>query len=408
MGVLFDIIWFLLFLVVAFQLPAAFMKQASVAERSTLKKLAVFHFFFGVVFFFFTRNGGGDAWGYYIAAQNLNADHIFAMLKEGEGTAFMQALNYFPVRILGMSFFANTMLYSLLGFIGIGFFYAVAKELIPFNKVLYGYAVFPLIFFLPNLHFWSAGVGKDTILFISIGMFAYGLLKPAKRIVLIVVALFLATAIRPHITLFLLLAFGIAYLFGGRASKFQRVAFSVLLLGAGIALLPVVTQFIGVEELSTENVTRRAEGQVGNLTQGSGSAVDVNSYPWPLKIATFLYRPLFFDARSVGSLLSSVDNLILLVLTYHAFRFRPFETFRKAPFIAKGFLIFGILGTIAFSFSLGNLGVMIRMKNMFTPGILIYFMWCYSYRLYVENVLTGKLRSKKTIHAESNTVSAEQ
>jgi hypothetical protein len=42
-------------------------------------------------------------------------------------------------------------------------------------------------------------------------------------------------------------------------------------------------------------------------------------------------------------------------------------------------IYFLLLGTFAFSQSLGNLGIMIRMRNMFLPGLIIFFLWHFSY-----------------------------
>ena len=47
-------------------------------------------------------------------------------------------------------------------------------DLIPTNATFKGYYLFPLLFYMPNLHFWSCGVGKDTLLFFCIGLFSYG------------------------------------------------------------------------------------------------------------------------------------------------------------------------------------------------------------------------------------------
>ena len=54
--------------------------------------------------------------------------------------------------------------------------------------------------------------------------------------------------------------------------------------------------------------------------------------------------------------------------------------FKAAPFVIKGLVIFLIIGTLAFSQSLGNLGIMIRMRNMFLPGLLIFILWSFSYQ----------------------------
>ena len=203
------------------------------------------------------------------------------------------------------------------------------------------------------------------------------------------IALLIALMIRPHIVLFLLIGFGIAAIFSQKLTSFQRYGLAIALLGGSAIILPFVLEFINVESLDATALSQRADNQASLLTEDSGSAVDVSSYPFPLKVVTYLYRPLFFDVHSVGSLISSFDNLFLLVLSFMAFKYKPFETFKSAPFVAKGFLIFGILGTVAFSTSLGNLGIMIRMKNMFTPGILIYYLWCYSYQVYNKYVKHG-------------------
>jgi hypothetical protein len=58
---------------------------------------------------------------------------------------------------------------------------------------------------------------------------------------------------------------------------------------------------------------------------------------------------------------------------------KPLESFRNAPFLLQGMIYFLLLGTFAFSQSLGNLGIMIRMRNMFLPGLIIFFLWHFSY-----------------------------
>ena len=260
------------------------------------------------------------------------------------------------------------------------YFFLIAARNIPYNKIINGYVLFPLIFFLPNLNFWSAGVGKDTVLFLCIGMFSYGLMKPFQRIPLIAVAMFLSLAIRPHITLFLLVGFGLAYVLGGKVSPFQRFLFSVVMIGVGIAILPSVMQFAKIEEASAEGFDKFAANKAAVLSRASsGSAIDISSYPFPLKVLTFWFRPLFFDARNINGLIASLENLVLVIVFIKAIRTNPIRAFKAAPFVIKGLVFFVIIGTLAFSQSLGNLGIMIRMRNMFLPGLIIYMMWIFSY-----------------------------
>lgn len=375
-----DILYIPLFVLLAIQFPKLLLEDKELVYLPILKKLALFHFVLGIAYFFTTNNGGGDAWGYWTAAKNMNYLQFIKDVSGGEGTEFMRAFNFIPANMMGMSFLSNTMFYSLLGFMGMTYFFLIAARTIPYNKMIRGYVLFPLIFFLPNLHFWSAGVGKDTILFLCIGMFVYGLMKPFQRIPMIVIAGLLAMAIRPHILLFLMVGFGLAYVFGGKVSPFQRFLFAAVMIGVGIAILPSVMEFAKIEEASAEGFDKFATGKAAVLSRSSaGSAIDISSYPFPLKVLTFWFRPFFFDVRNINGLIASLENLVLVIVFVKAMRTSPLIAFKAAPFVIKGLVLFLIVGTLAFSQSLGNVGIMIRMRNMFLPGMIIYLMWIFSY-----------------------------
>lgn len=373
-----DTVYIIIALSLALWFPSLYLRNNEKRYLSQLQWLIGYHFFFGLVFYFFTRNGGGDAWGYWTIAREMSYEDFKFFLFQGEGTSFMQAFNYFFANILNMGFLANTLFYTMLGSFGLVFFFLIAIRSIPYNFKFRGISLFPVVFYLPNLHFWSAGLGKDTLLFLCVAMFAYALQSPMKRIVLLVISITLSYLIRPHITLFMFLAFGLSYLISRKIPVFRRVVFSILLVGASVVILPQVLDFIKVDTFTAEALSDRAETQAGYLSARSGSGVDISSYPFPLQVLTFLFRPLFFDANNFRALLSSFDNLLLLLLSILAFRYKLWSTFKTAPFVVKAFLLFGIVGTIAFAPTLGNLGIMIRQKNMFTPGILIYMLWSFS------------------------------
>ncbi len=384
-----DCLYIPLFIFLAIQFPKLLLETKELIYLPVLKKLALFHFVLGLAYFFITNNGGGDAWQYWSGAKIMSFENFLIDIKGGEGTAFMKAFNYIPANVMGMSFLSNTMFYSLLGFMGITYFFLIAARTVPYNVMIKGYVLFPLVFFLPNLHFWSAGVGKDTTLFLCIGMFVYGLLKPFQRIPLLIIPLLISTAIRPHITLFLLVGFGLAYVLGGKVSPFQRFLFSAVMLGIGIAILPSVMEYAKIEEASAEGFDKFAAGKAAALSKGhTGSAIDISSYPFPFKVLTFWFRPFFFDVRNLNGLIASVENLILVILFVKAMRTNPIGAFKAAPFVVKGLVFFLIVGTLAFSQSLGNVGIMIRMRNMFLPGMIIYLMWVFSYQQY-------KIRNQK-------------
>lgn len=372
-----DLIYIPLIIVLGLGFINLFSSQLTDRDQQVLRKLFFFHLLMGTYYCFFIQ---GDAIGYWRVPKAYTMETFKDGLFNGEGTMFMYAFNYLFSNLLNMSYFSNTLLFSLFGFMGLTFFYIVALQTVPYNKIISGYVLFPLIFFLPNLHFWSSGVGKDTTLFLCIGMFTYGLMKPFQRIPLLVLAGLLSMAIRPHITLFLMVGFGLAYVFGGKVSPAQRIIFSAAMIAVGLAILPSVMEFAKIEEASAEGFDKFATGKAAVLSRSSaGSAIDISSYPFPLKVLTFWFRPALFDVRNINGLIAALENLLLLIVFIKAMRTSPIRAFKAAPFVIKGLVIFLVVGTLAFSQSLGNMGIMIRMRNMFLPGMIIYLMWIFSY-----------------------------
>ena len=372
-----DLIYIPLIIVLGLGFINLFSSQLTERDQQVLRKLLFFHLLMGTYYCFFIQ---GDAIGYWRVPKAYSMETFKEGLFNGEGTMFMYAFNFLFSNLLNMSYLSNTLLFSLFGFMGLTFFYLVAVQTVPYNKIISGYALFPLIFFLPNLHFWSSGVGKDTTLFLCIGMFTYGIMKPFQRIPLLVLAGLLSMAIRPHITLFLMVGFGLAYVFGGKVSPAQRFIFSAAMIAVGLAILPSVMEFAKIEEASAEGFDKFATGKAAVLSRSSvGSAIDISSYPFPLKVLTFWFRPALFDVRNLNGLIAALENLLLLLVFIKAMRTSPIRAFKAAPFVIKGLVIFLVVGTLAFSQSMGNMGIMIRMRNMFLPGMIIYLMWIFSY-----------------------------
>ena len=372
-----DLMYIPLIIVLGLSFINLFSSQLTDRDQQVLRKLFFFHLLMGTYYCFFIQ---GDAIGYWRVPKAYTMETFKEGLFNGEGTMFMYAFNYLFSNLLNMSYLSNTLLFSLFGFMGLTFFYLVAVQTVPYNKIISGYVLFPLIFFLPNLHFWSSGVGKDTTLFLCIGMFTYGLMKPFQRIPLLVLAGLLSMAIRPHITLFLMVGFGLAYVFGGKVSPAQRIIFSAAMIAVGLAILPSVMEFAKIEEASAEGFDKFAQGKAAVLSRShTGSAIDISSYPFPLKVLTFWFRPALFDIKNINGLIAALENLLLLLVFIKAMRTSPIRAFKAAPFVIKGLVIFLVVGTLAFSQSMGNMGIMIRMRNMFLPGMIIYLMWIFSY-----------------------------
>jgi hypothetical protein len=375
-----DVIFIIAVFVLAQSTITFFSRDKGLKCKKDLQNLWLYHLLFGVIYMVYTLNFGGDALNYWSKDSFPYGNTLEIYIEHGAGTAFIHLLNYPFVHVMELSYFTGAMMYAFVGFLGILFFYLATRTLVEHNVKVLGYNLFPLIFFLPNLHFWSAGVGKDTLCFFGIGLFVYSALNIKSRILGVVCSLFLLYYVRPHVAMFLLASFGIGTLFDRKLKMGYKFVLTAGFVLVTFLLLDSVMEYVKLDEVSTESVDHLSNKHINLLSDSStGSGVDMGSYPLPLKIFTFLFRPLFFDAHNVSSLISSVDNLILLYLTYILFsRSKPFKAFSISPYIIKALVIFLILGTIGFSISLGNTGIMVRMKNMFTPALLIFILYTLS------------------------------
>lgn len=375
-----DILFIFGLLVIAIIVSDRFAQRIPDNYKLGIWIMLAMHICTAVGYYFVTRNGGGDAWGYWAEGKGLNLPRAMALLFDAKGTHFIYGFNYFFSGFLKLGFFANTCVYAFLGYLGLLYFYRIVIEQVPVNSFFLYIKLFPFLFFLPMLHFWSSGIGKDALLFLCIAIFTYAMLDIPKRFLAAVFALLFAYLARPHIGLLLVFAFAIAYLVDNKTTTWRRIAIGVAMLVVAAVMVPAVLEYVKIDEISVQSISSFSKSKAEALSRShTGSSIDISSYPLPVKWFTFLFRPLFFDANDIPMLLASFENLFLLLLFIKVLSYRPLSTFLEAPFVVKGLVLFLILGVLLLSGSLGNLGIAIRMRNMFLPGMMIYFLWALSY-----------------------------
>ena len=374
-----------------------FFDVFSRGEKRWLNYLFGYHLIISIVFSSYIAVNGGDATHYWETAKIVSVSELLEAISRGSASAVVMLINYIPSNILELSFFTGNMLYCILGYLALLFYVCILKSFLG-NLSEYKQLTFfriPIVFgilFLPNIHFWSSGVGKDTLVFFAISLFIYSLLRIRKRFIGIVISIILSISIRPHITLFLLGAFGVAYLLDGKLKAYQKILFVLVFLVGFLSIFGRVMQFVQLESLEVSEIEQYAANKSSQLNSArSGSGIDTSSYPFPLKVFTFLYRPLFFDIGGVFGILASVENVLLLMFTVVSVRKRFFVGFKRAQPVIKGLAIFTLSGILTFPLILGNLGIMMRQKNMFMPSMLIFFIWLYY--LEYENKKEPKLTS---------------
>jgi hypothetical protein len=360
-----------------------------------LQKLFAFHLLVSIFFSFYVLKEGGDAKAYWFISSRFGTDRPWAEYYR-TGTYFMLFLTYPLVKYLDINFYVGGLLFGTIGFFSFIYLYIIIRRFVkkPIrHKSIY---LFPLILYLPNLHFWSSGIGKDALTTFSIMLYFHSLLNIRRKWVWGLFALVLAYHIRPHIVMFLIASTFFALIIDGKMKKSLKVGLTILMIVGGTLLFENVLAFLKIDEISTESIGQYSDSRTASLSKNSGSAVDMGGYPIPFKIFTFLYRPLFVDINGVMAVFSSFENVFLLWLTFLLFKWRPYAAFKAAPMPIKSIVFFFLITTLAFSMTLSNLGIMLRQKTPTILCLLVFVFWCFTY---VENV---KAKLARKIEGDTN------
>ncbi|WP_373399081.1 hypothetical protein V8V91_05025 [Algoriphagus halophilus] len=339
-------------------------------------------------------NYGGDSQGYW----KFGMEQVIVRGDEtwfsyfGEGTTFILWLCYIPSQIMGLSYVTGNILFGFLGFIGIRYIFVMTADLFPENHEVLGIPLFPAVFYFLNLHFWSAGVGKDAICFWGIAWFFFAVQKYKTRWWQAAIALFFVYLARPHMGQALISGAGLAILLGSEVKLGYKIVLSGLAAAGAILLLPSTLEALRIEELSFEALeTMSGVRSAGLNTSNVGSGVNLASYSWPMKLFTYMFRPLFIDSHNIVTFLSSFENLLYLWLSLFIYRNWTPEAIRDMPLFIKAGMLTFIPVAWAFMGALSNLGIIMRMKNM----TMIYFLlFCFFLIAYNKKLRIQKVQEK--------------
>src|SRR4051794_8522995 len=187
-----DVIVIIIFFVLGLNFKK-FFPGFNLYDKKILTYLFFYHLIFGAAYYFFVLSNPADATLYWNVPKDYGFDAVKAQMLRDSATGYIYLINYLPSNLLDLSFFTGFVMYSVLGYFGFVLFYKIVKENIPdFNKIrkfkIFSFPVFPYLLFLPNLQFWTSGIGKDTILFFCCMSFIYALNKYKKWFFLIIIS----------------------------------------------------------------------------------------------------------------------------------------------------------------------------------------------------------------------------
>jgi hypothetical protein len=382
----FIVVFFLLF-VISQVLLKTLSNKFSFFDKKLMNKLYWYHTLFFLIYFTYATFNASDSKAYFVSA-SMAQDDLMTLFKTG--TKFIVFVAN-PFVQLGFSYITMMLLFSWFGFVGFVYAYLFFKENITINVTVFKkFDLLTLLLFLPNMHFWTASLGKGSLIFMGLMVFIYGLRFPQKRIFSLIIGGGLVYMIRPHVLLFLLVGVMVGIL-TGKSKIGGGVKFLVLLISLGF-LYFAQNSILGVANLEgSENVIQDFDQFAADQSRrlvSSNSGVDMSNYPLPLKFFTFWFRPLFIDSPSVLGVFSSIENLIYLLLFAKICNKRFFRFILKAPYLVKTCLIIFVLTSFALTFVMSNLGIIMRQKSMvmyFGFFVIYYFLATEKYEFMQRN-----------------------
>jgi hypothetical protein len=238
--------------------------------------------------------------------------------------------------------------------------------------------IFPL--FLPGWYFWTVSLSKDAPLFFALSLSIWSMIKIERRYLGFVVALAVMFPFRPHIAAFASIALLVTLIFDVRVRILAKIPMILLALSGAIWAATTVERTLGIGALDADSISEfLASKQEIGLRSVQGT--ELYYLPLPLKIASLLFRPLFFDAKGLLGYIVSIENiLVLYIFMTIAFRWRDlFRLFLSVPYV-RFCAIFATLLIVLLSLVTYNVGLGLRQKYMAMPAIVLLYVTLLVYR----------------------------
>jgi hypothetical protein len=349
--------------------------------------LFFYHCVFAIVYYLYALSKPSDSKAYFRISSSgmprgdarISPDMYGWFDFYGTGTTFIDFLAYpFPY-LLGFSYEASMLLFSFFGFVGFFFFYLLLAERTVYRHKFLGIDLIVLIFFFPIAHFYSASLGKGSVVLAGMGMLFYGLNNMRDRLLILTIGAMIVLHIRPHIMGALMGAAVAGAIISSKGLKlWQKIAIVLISALGTVPLLELAFGAAGIEELEVDAVLGAAEKRAEDHLSAN-SAVDIGNYSQPMILFTFLFRPLFIDSPNAMGLVVSCENLLYLVLFLRIFSMTFVRYFVQASWLIKtSFIAFFVISLALAQFS-SNLGLATRQKTQVT---YLFFMVLLSYSDY--------------------------
>lgn len=344
--------------------------------------LLIIHF---SAFFLYYQNSlviKRDSFLFYENALNARSIADFGFV----GSQFMPVIVY-PLAKMGISYFSVSLFFASISFyIFLNYFeyvFTLQKKTSMFQIILIS------LFLTPSLHYWTAGLNKESLIVFFMGIIFFQVIKNKFLSANLIIAMIFILLIRPYLFAILMGSFILHILISSEFSlkiKKRVILFMVLSL---ILLVPIIKQFLSIDTLSIKGLTQKYESIILYSKANGMSSIDLEKSNYFSRIFLVLFRPFFYDAKSLFQYIVSIENLLFLVVMVK-FGY-DFLKGKVRIFLKKDVIILSssIMLILFYGIYMYNLGLASRMRCMFIPYIYIYiFLGYYRFKHELEEKIS--------------------
>ncbi len=345
-----------------------------------LQILVVDHFYHGVADWLRYDHQGALLADNWRAGQfTLSGTGITRIVGDGSVSIYGGVI----MTITGPNHLAAFFVAAFLAFVGTVFFYLAFRVTFP-DADRARYAV--LVFLFPSILFWTADVGKESVMLIALGLIAYGMALVLKGRPLgyppALAGGALALVVRPDELIIIVVAFAMAMAIRGLFRQGRKIRpFRVIAVVIFVGALVVLTGTAASHFLGTASGGKGLTGTLNSVSsnnQGTGAGFGSSQVPYstnplyyPRDVYTVLFDPLPFQARSVTQLVAALENTLILVVILMSFRQLRclFRIIFLRPYVLVA-LLYSLVFMYAFA-ALGNLGLITRERTLLLPLLFV-------------------------------------
>lgn len=345
-------------------------------KNSNSKLIAIlvgYHLLFTFFAYNFYMENGGDAAFYWLQLKTSASKEWFDFFTYGSD--FIVFLNYPFAKIFHWNIAFGFLLYSSIGCIGIVQFYRLLRFHIGDRLRFFGWDFLPLILFLPNLHFWTAMLGKEALCFLFIATILLAVSKAKYFSISTIISVLFLSIIRPHIALMLLFSIFLCFLLFEKWQWKTKLIASVVAMTVFSGLFYLFLQLSKIKRFDFDRLQRFNEFSLLSF-KNSDTYVPIIEYSYPNKLFAFYFRPLLHEIPSFYGLVLGLENSLILVL--HLVAFALFLRHYKEvvfPLVFKAILLFAVISGLLIVQRYSGFGIFARTKIMIQPFVMVVLLW---------------------------------